>query len=506
MRKPKIALTLLALVAMLVANGQFAHSAAPGGACLAKDQTRLAQPPSGGSAVVQICSSGESVAQASGVDLINPSGSENANAQLARGQVLPVLTTIGAPAATIIDIESPAGVVARIYGGARLRILAQSDRSESYGNQAGQVGFDVPQHRLDFMDVVTQSLLAIVKGTNFDVIVDPNGTKVNVVTGLVAVGRGVNVKLNAENTLLSCIRIMDLLSAGQSGTYPAQPALEDFPSQAAALTYFQQQLAAAKAGGDKTFIDDATANLNAIQNAKCPPPSGGTTPGTNSALLYGLGGAAVLAGAILLGQSSQTSSTHTAPPIVTPTPTPVVAPTPTPIVAPTPTPLPTPSPKPTATPIVTPSPTPPSPTPIPTATATPIVTPSPTPPSPTPIPTATATPIRTPSPTPIASSSPGTVMLMPSTLNFITTGSAASQTTTASETGYSGSFTASGTSCSGIATISPASSTSVFTVTPVGAGKCTFTVTGGAGQTATLNVTVTLSGGIINSHPRHHGP
>jgi hypothetical protein len=31
-------------------------------------------------------------------------------------------------------------------------------------------------------------------------------------------------------------------------------------------------------------------------------------------------------------------------------------------------------------------------------------------------------------------------------------------------------------------------------------------VTGGAGQTATLNVTVTLSGGIINSHPRHHGP
>lgn len=444
MRKPKIALTLVALVALLVASGQFAHSAGPGGACLAKDQVRQAQPPSGGSAVVQICSSGESVAQASGVDLIDPSGTENANAQLARGQVLPVLTTIGAPAATIIDIESPAGVVARIYGGARLRILAQSDRSESYGNQAGQVGFDVPQHRLDFMDVVTQSLLAIVKGTNFDVIVDANGTKVNVVTGLVAVGRGVNVKLDAENKLLSCIRIMDLLSAGQSGTYPVQPALENFANQAAALAYFQQQLAAAKATGDKTFIDDATANLNAIQNAKCPLPGGGTTPGTNSALLYGLGGAAVLAGAIVLGQSSQTSAPHTPTPIVTPSPTPIVTPSPTPVV--------------------------------------------------------------TPSPTPIASAAPSTVTLKPSTLNFITTGSSASQTTAASETSYSGSFTASGTSCSGIATISPSSSTSVFTVTPAGAGKCTFTVTGAPGQTATLSVTVTLSGGIINSRDHHHGP
>jgi outer membrane biosynthesis protein TonB len=500
MRKPKIALTLVALVALLVASGQFAHSAGPGGACLAKDQVRQAQPPSGGSAVVQICSSGESVAQASGVDLIDPSGTENANAQLARGQVLPVLTTIGAPAATIIDIESPAGVVARIYGGARLRILAQSDRSESYGNQAGQVGFDVPQHRLDFMDVVTQSLLAIVKGTNFDVIVDANGTKVNVVTGLVAVGRGVNVKLDAENKLLSCIRIMDLLSAGQSGTYPVQPALENFANQAAALAYFQQQLAAAKATGDKTFIDDATANLNAIQNAKCPLPGGGTTPGTNSALLYGLGGAAVLAGAIVLGQSSQTSAPHTPTPIVTPSPTPIVTPSPTPIVTPSPTPIVTPSP----TPIVTPSPKP-SPTPIvtpsPAPSATPIVTPSPTP-----IVTPSPTPVVTPSPTPIASAAPSTVTLKPSTLNFITTGSSASQTTAASETSYSGSFTASGTSCSGIATISPSSSTSVFTVTPAGAGKCTFTVTGAPGQTATLSVTVTLSGGIINSRDHHHGP
>jgi hypothetical protein len=408
MRKPKFGLALVALVALLVAGGQFAHSSDASGACLAKDQVRQAQTPTGGSAVVQICSAGQSVAQTGGVDLITSSGSENTNAQLARGQVLPVLTTIGAPAATIIDVESPAGVVARIYGGARLRILAQSDRSESYGAQAGQVGFDVPQHRLDFMNVVTQSLLAIVKGTSFEVIVDANGSKVNVASGVVAVGHGVNVKLDAENKLIDCIRIMELLSAGQSATYPAVPVIQDFANHAAAHAYFQQQYAAAVATGDKSFVDDATANLKAIDGGKCPTAGGGTT-GSNPGPWYGLGGAALLGSAIyLLDQKSQTSSTLVSTPVPTATPTPVPTPTPTPVPTATPTPVPTatPTPVPTATPTPVPTATP---TPVPTATPTPVPTATPTPvptATPTPVPTATPTSVPTPTPTPVPTPTP----------------------------------------------------------------------------------------------------
>jgi hypothetical protein len=72
------------------------------------------------------------------------------------------------------------------------------------------------------------------------------------------------------------------------------------------------------------------------------------------------------------------------------------------------------------------------------------------------------------------------------------------QTTAASQIGYGGTFTAStaaggqANSCSGIATISPATGTA-FTVTPAAAGHCTFTITGGNAQSATLTVDVTTT-------------
>jgi len=84
-------------------------------------------------------------------------------------------------------------------------------------------------------------------------------------------------------------------------------------------------------------------------------------------------------------------------------------------------------------------------------------------------------------------------------LSFLGIGSANNQLFTVSEANYSGTFTvttaATGqlNSCSGIATVSPSSGAGPFTVTPVGAGQCTFTVTGGNGQTATLTVGVAVT-------------
>jgi hypothetical protein len=111
-------------------------------------------------------------------------------------------------------------------------------------------------------------------------------------------------------------------------------------------------------------------------------------------------------------------------------------------------------------------------------------------------------PIVTHAPTPTPTPGPGVVSVNPGTLNFITTESSATQQTTVSESGYGGSFTASTTTCTGIATISPATSSGSFTVTPQGNGTCTFTITGSAGTSGTLAVTVTLSSATIQARVR----
>lgn len=107
-----------------------------------------------------------------------------------------------------------------------------------------------------------------------------------------------------------------------------------------------------------------------------------------------------------------------------------------------------------------------------------------------------ATPSPSPTPSPVPT--PGPVVLTPSNLAFTAVGAANAQSTTASETNYTGAFAAStaaagqSNSCSGIATISPASGTN-FSVTPVAAGHCTFTLTGGGTQSATLTIDVTTT-------------
>lgn len=108
------------------------------------------------------------------------------------------------------------------------------------------------------------------------------------------------------------------------------------------------------------------------------------------------------------------------------------------------------------------------------------------------------TPSPSPSPTASPTPTPGAVVLAPNALAFTAVGASNAQSTTASESNYSGTFTAATAaagqpnSCSGIATISPASGTT-FSVTPVAAGHCTFTVSGGGTQSATLTIDVTTT-------------
>lgn len=92
----------------------------------------------------------------------------------------------------------------------------------------------------------------------------------------------------------------------------------------------------------------------------------------------------------------------------------------------------------------------------------------------------------------IGIATPDAVTLTPASLAFTATGASNAQTVNVSQTNYSGSFTAATTTCSGIATIA-STSASAFSVTPVAAGTCTFTISGGGGQSATLTVGVTTT-------------
>jgi len=92
---------------------------------------------------------------------------------------------------------------------------------------------------------------------------------------------------------------------------------------------------------------------------------------------------------------------------------------------------------------------------------------------------------------------------------FPNTGAAFAQTFTVTETSYSGAFIETDTCApmSGtIATVTPRAANGpsvMFTVTPVAAGSCIIKVTDSMGQTATVNVTVTVSSVIISDAFTH---
>jgi outer membrane biosynthesis protein TonB len=476
------------LATLIVTSAVPVRSSDVPGACLEKTAVRRTAP-AGGSVVVQICAAGRRVSDTGGVEVTDPSGNANTNAHLAPGRVLPVGTTIGAPAATIIDIESPEGVVARVYGGASLKILAQSDRSESYADDGGHTSYDVPENRLDFMNVVTKALLAIVKGTDFDVVVGDAQTIVSVERGLVATGRKLTVEIGTKSAPLDCIRIAELVAAGQSRAYANVPEVKTFPDQARAEAFFQQQYQNAVQSGNQTLIDIAAANLQAIHDDKCPVAAAAPAPRSANALPYGVAAAAVLGGFLALDRSG-TSRPQGATQAPTATPVPGSTATPTPAPAATSTPAPTPTPTRT-----------PAPTPSPVRTAAPT-------PSPTPIPTASPRPTTTPTATAMPSYGP-VVLTPPSATLAPGIGNAASATFTATQAGYSGPFTATQPVCSPSigGTATSAVSGNVITVSLAAqlvaiAANCSVTVTGGQGKSATATITLVVTvGGTATARP-----
>jgi hypothetical protein len=101
----------------------------------------------------------------------------------------------------------------------------------------------------------------------------------------------------------------------------------------------------------------------------------------------------------------------------------------------------------------------------------------------------------TPAPTPSAA-----LAAAPTALTFTQAGAGAAETFAASETGYTGTFKESDT-CSGIATVavagSPAGPSATFSVTPQSGGSCTITVSDTYAQKATVAISITTSGLVL---------
>jgi hypothetical protein len=91
---------------------------------------------------------------------------------------------------------------------------------------------------------------------------------------------------------------------------------------------------------------------------------------------------------------------------------------------------------------------------------------------------------------------PAPLNLDPQGLAFGGAGAGLAQTLAARQSGSAGPFAAADT-CAGIATVAAQPGGTNFAVTPVGAGTCSITITASAGVTATANVVVTITNGIV---------
>ena len=103
--------------------------------------------------------------------------------------------------------------------------------------------------------------------------------------------------------------------------------------------------------------------------------------------------------------------------------------------------------------------------------------------------TASPTPTPSPSPTPTPLALP---VVNSASLTFLGVTNTATQSVTVSETNYAGTFAATTKNCGSTASIS---GTNPFTVTPLGAGACQYTFTDSSSQSATLNISVTVTTG-----------
>ena len=116
------------------------------------------------------------------------------------------------------------------------------------------------------------------------------------------------------------------------------------------------------------------------------------------------------------------------------------------------------------------------------------IAPAPLPPTPTPAPTGGPTSGPTTGPTTAPTTIVGPLVLTPSSLSFTSTGAAAAQTSTVTESGYAGAFTVSSENPA-VATVSI--SGSLITVTPTGPGTAFIDVRGGLPGRITVTVTIT---------------
>jgi tetratricopeptide (TPR) repeat protein len=190
---------------------------------------------------------------------------------LKSGERLPAGTEIAVPPRASIELLDANGNRVTLYPGSRIELLAISNRGARLQMGEGQATFSISK-ALDYFNVhAVDRFIAAVKGTLYDIAVDPGkSVEFRVAEGVLEVERTGTVRIakggSAESNELEDVTETETLSAGQGKRYDLTQAqyLREFGNFREAEAYFRKALEAAEASGDAARIQRARNNLGGI--------------------------------------------------------------------------------------------------------------------------------------------------------------------------------------------------------------------------------------------------
>ena len=202
------------------------------------------------------------------VVIIPPSQSRAEKQTLRIGAAIEQGAEIVVPRRTVLVLESANGNQIRLQPGSRFKIHVVGSEGETYTVLLGLALFKVGR-ALNFFNVTYQSFLAIVKGTEFEMAVEPEkAIRFRLTEGRLVVQREVKVKI-LEGDKVAQLTASEILLQGQktqvSYRLGVDEYLKEFKTFKDAEDYFSRQLQDDEKSGDYERIQEGLNGLASIQ-------------------------------------------------------------------------------------------------------------------------------------------------------------------------------------------------------------------------------------------------
>ena len=207
---------------------------------------------------------GKPAARADGVILTASEESTPRKSALNSGDTIVPGTEIVVPPRTVLVLETANGNQIRLQPGCRFKTRLVSGRGETHSMLFGKAFFSV-KHALDFFNVNYESFLAIVRGTEFSVEVEPKKEiSFSLEKGKLLVQRDVKVRI-LEGDKVAEMKASDVLTQGGKTTVSYRLGideyLQEFKTYRDAEEYYRHKLEEDERSGDYDRVQDG---LNAM--------------------------------------------------------------------------------------------------------------------------------------------------------------------------------------------------------------------------------------------------